>query len=92
MRAESNAALPRCMAFVQGYAVGAATAAMEIGRRSGVPSRTLALFCPPEGVTLKQLQDVVARGLFDAPQARHLLANTLVFLILAQAFACSTGR
>ena len=47
--------------------------------------------CLPAGVTNGQLKDVVVKYVIEHPEIRHFPAGDLVFLALANNFACSKG-
>ena len=46
------------------------------------------VFCEPEGVTVQQLMDVVARWLRQHPEKRHYTAASLTLEALDDAFPC----
>lgn len=45
-------------------------------------------FCPKNGVTLGQMNDIVLKKLRAMPESRHLPADNFVFVSLSEAFPC----
>jgi hypothetical protein len=65
-----------CLAYVNGFA----------GLHSLPEIQNL--FCPPTGVTIGQMKEVVTKYLRDNPAKLHLNMNRLVLNALREAFPC----
>ena len=51
------------------------------------------LICPPEGVNLGQMKDMVRSHLVTHPETRHYSADSLIVNVLKAAFPCKqTGQ
>jgi hypothetical protein len=69
--------------FCDGYITGVYDALQ--GKGKGLNGVT---FCPPNGVTIGQLSDIVKKWLVDNPQHRHFVADSLLVAALSEAFPC----
>ena len=63
--------------FCYGYVIGV------FDKMSGVA------MCPPDGVTVKQVESIVKKHLKENPAKLHLTARSLVSAALVEAFPCS---
>lgn len=59
-----------------------------LGFIAGVADTNSALLCVPNGVTLRQLADVVAKNLEKHPEARHFPAYDLTTAAILTDFPC----
>ncbi len=75
---------PECLAYIVGVADGL-YAAPEFGK-------TTKLICPPKGVTVGQMHDVVLASLRSRPQDRHISLSIITAVTLANAFPCRKAK
>jgi hypothetical protein len=80
---------PDCLAYIIGVADGLQAVeqfpAITFDKRAK-------LICPPTGVTLGQMHDVVLTSLRLRPNGRHFPANLLAAAALTDAFRCPQVR
>lgn len=66
---------------------------MALGYISGAADvMTRIDICPPQGVTLGQMSDVVRALIIERPEMRHYSADSFVRVALMKAFPCQKGR
>lgn len=70
-----------CLGFVAGVVDGALMMTRPLPRKEQ-------LICRPDGVTVGQMRDIVVKFLNDKPGNRHVDAEIMVGLALANAFPC----
>jgi len=83
---DGNRLLDNLTPYSKGTGLEYVYGVMDSGSMGPVAGRR---FCVPDEVTMLQLGDVVRGWLEKHPEARHLLAASLVATALAEAFPCS---
>ncbi len=74
-----------CDGYIWGNAEGVATMNSNDGKLgTGIPK----LICTPNGVSPKQVIDVVKRYLHNHPESLHESVSVLTFYALAESFRC----
>ena len=63
-----------------GYVTGVADAGWNVG------------WCPPPGLTVRQLYDLVQQRLAAAPALRHYTADSLIMIVLRSVYPCQQNR
>lgn len=63
-----------------GYVTGVADAGWGVG------------WCPPQGVTVRQLYDLVQQRMAAVPEARHYTADSIIITVLKGAYPCQERR
>lgn len=69
-----------CLGFIEGVVEGMRLQASTMNEK--------ALVCPPYGVTVGQIRDVVMKYLADHPEQRHFSGAQVTVLALAGAWRC----